>query len=110
MVTSKKSPPGSGRKPGATTSRKRPAKAVSKAGKSVKTPGKATAGKASKARKPSGKQPGGAQRSTPLGLEVDTEVLEFIEALEQFKKRNNRPFPSWSEVLHVLRELGYRRD
>ena len=49
-------------------------------------------------------------RSTPLGLEVDGEVLEFIEALDRFKKANNRPFPSWSEVLFVLKELGYRRS
>ena len=49
------------------------------------------------------------QRSTPLGLEVDAEVLEFIEAIDRFKKEHARPFPSWSEVLHVLRELGYER-
>jgi len=52
----------------------------------------------------------GGGRSTPLGLEVDGEVLEFIEALDRFKKANNRPFPSWSEVLFVLKELGYRRS
>lgn len=51
----------------------------------------------------------GSGRSTPLGLEIDAEVLEFIEALDRFKKSNNRPFPSWSEVLFVLKELGYRR-
>jgi hypothetical protein len=48
-------------------------------------------------------------RSNPLGLDVDAEVLEFIEALDRFKKDHGRPFPSWSEVLHVLRGLGYRR-
>jgi hypothetical protein len=57
--------------------------------------------------------PGGAAtdkaRSEPLGLDVDAEVLEFIEALDRFKKSHGRPFPSWSEVLHVLRELGYRK-
>jgi hypothetical protein len=50
-----------------------------------------------------------AARSNPLGLEVDDEVLEFIAALERFKKQHGRPFPSWSEVLHVVRSLGYRR-
>jgi hypothetical protein len=49
-------------------------------------------------------------RSNPLGLEVDDEVLDFIAALERFKKEHSRPFPSWSEVLHVLRSLGYRRQ
>lgn len=52
----------------------------------------------------------GPARSNPLGLEVDDEVLEFIAALERFKKDHGRPFPSWSEVLHVLRSLGYRRS
>ena len=50
-----------------------------------------------------------AVRSNPLGLEVDDEVLDFIDALERFKKEHGRPFPSWSEVLHVLHALGYRR-
>jgi hypothetical protein len=51
----------------------------------------------------------GPGRSSAMGLEVDDEVLEFIAALERFKKANNRPFPGWSEVLHVLKQLGYRR-
>ena len=38
------------------------------------------------------------------------EVLEFIAAIDRFKKENGRPFPSWSEILLVLRELGYRRS
>lgn len=50
-----------------------------------------------------------ADRSAPSLAEVDGEVLEFIEAIDRFKKQNGRPFPSWSEVLLVLRELGYRR-
>ena len=50
-----------------------------------------------------------ADRSTPPLAEVDAEVLEFIAAIERFKKQHARPFPSWSEVLLVLRQLGYRR-
>ena len=49
-------------------------------------------------------------RSSPALAEVDTEVLEFIAAIDRFKKENGRPFPSWSEILLVLRELGYRRS
>lgn len=49
------------------------------------------------------------ERSAPPLAEVDGDVLEFIEALDRFKKRHNRPFPSWSEVLLVLRQLGYKR-
>lgn len=48
-------------------------------------------------------------RSSPALAEVDAEVLEFIAAIDRFKKENGRPFPSWSEILLVLRELGYRR-
>lgn len=50
-----------------------------------------------------------AERSAPPLAEVDAEVLEFIEAIDRFKREHGRPFPSWSEVLMVLRELGYRR-
>ena len=36
--------------------------------------------------------------------------LEFARAMEKFKKAGSKPFPSWSEVLKVLKELGYRRS
>ncbi len=49
------------------------------------------------------------ERSAPPLAEVDAEALEFIEAIDRFKKQHGRPFPSWSEVLLVLRQLGYRR-
>ena len=48
-------------------------------------------------------------RSAPALAEVDADALEFIEAIDRFKKQHGRPFPSWSEVLLVLRQLGYRR-
>lgn len=49
------------------------------------------------------------ERSSPPMAEIDADVLEFIEAIDRFKKMHARPFPSWSEVLRVVRELGYRR-
>lgn len=48
-------------------------------------------------------------RSSPSLAEVDAEALEFIAAIDRFKKENGRPFPSWSEVLLVVRQLGYKR-
>ena len=45
----------------------------------------------------------------PPNLEIDPEVLDFIEAIDKYKKKHNRPFPSWSEVLYVFRKLGYKR-
>ena len=69
------------------------------------------------ANKPTGKKSATAtfaglespERSAPPMAEVDADVLEFIEALDRFKKQHGRPFPSWSEVLLVVRQLGYVR-
>jgi hypothetical protein len=38
----------------------------------------------------------------------DEEIL-FMKAMDQYKRANRRPFPTWSEVLEVLRALGYRK-
>lgn len=35
--------------------------------------------------------------------------LEFVTAISVYKKANRRPFPTWTEVLEVLRQLGYRK-
>ena len=32
-----------------------------------------------------------------------------MKAMDQYKRDNCRPFPTWSEVLEVLRALGYRK-
>ena len=48
-------------------------------------------------------------RSAPPLAEVDADALEFIAAIDRFKKENGRPFPSWSEILLIVRQLGYRR-
>lgn len=37
------------------------------------------------------------------------EELEFINAVNEYKRRYSRPFPTWSEALHVLKSLGYRK-
>lgn len=34
---------------------------------------------------------------------------EFICAMDQYKRNNHRPFPTWSEALEVLQSLGYRK-
>ncbi|MFT7536114.1 MAG: hypothetical protein ACI85K_002068 [Hyphomicrobiaceae bacterium] len=49
------------------------------------------------------------ERSSPAMAVVDKDVLEFIAAIDDFKRVNGRPFPSWSEVLLVVRQLGYKR-
>src|SRR5437764_13741012 len=47
----------------------------------------------------------------PTTCERDYSIdeIEFMKAMDQYKRENRRPFPTWSEVLEVLRALGYRR-
>src|SRR5438045_1054876 len=35
--------------------------------------------------------------------------LEFMLAMNQYKQTSGRMFPTWSEVLEVLRSLGYEK-
>ena len=35
--------------------------------------------------------------------------VEFMKAMDEYKRRSGRMFPTWSEVLEVIRELGYHR-
>jgi hypothetical protein len=37
------------------------------------------------------------------------EEMAFMKAMEDYKRDFARPFPTWSEVLEVLKSLGYRR-
>jgi len=37
------------------------------------------------------------------------EEMEFINAINAYKQKHSRPFPTWSEVLHVVKALGYRK-
>ena len=35
--------------------------------------------------------------------------VEFMRAMDDYKRKSGRPFPTWSEVLEVLLSLGYRK-
>ncbi|QEH38490.1 hypothetical protein OJF2_70930 [Aquisphaera giovannonii] len=35
--------------------------------------------------------------------------MEFMMAMNEYKKASGRMFPTWSEVLEVLRSLGYEK-
>jgi hypothetical protein len=37
------------------------------------------------------------------------EQFEFLMAIDQYKRVNARPFPTWTEVLEVIKALGYRK-
>ena len=34
---------------------------------------------------------------------------DFLAAIDEYKRVNRRPFPSWTEVLDVVKALGYRK-
>ena len=37
------------------------------------------------------------------------EQFEFVLAVDTYKRLNNRPFPSWTEILEIVKQLGYRK-
>jgi len=41
--------------------------------------------------------------------EMTPEQFLFLMAINEFKKANARAFPSWTDVLEVIRLLGYRK-
>ncbi len=40
---------------------------------------------------------------------MSDEELEFIKAVNDYKQRYNKPFPTWSEILHILKGIGYEK-
>ncbi|TWT44560.1 hypothetical protein RAS1_09750 [Phycisphaerae bacterium RAS1] len=40
---------------------------------------------------------------------MDEEQLDFIKAIDEYKRVNFRPFPTWTEILDLLKYLGYRK-
>jgi hypothetical protein len=43
------------------------------------------------------------------GRDYDRAELEFGEAIQDYKQKSGRMFPTWSEVLEVLKSLGYEK-
>jgi hypothetical protein len=35
--------------------------------------------------------------------------MEFMQAMHDYKKSSGRMFPTWSEILEVLKALGYEK-
>lgn len=48
------------------------------------------------------------RRSAEEG-EMNQEQFEFLMAIDQYKRANQRPFPTWTEVLEVIKAIGYRK-
>lgn len=55
-----------------------------------------------------GRRRGEVRRAAEEG-EISGELLEFIMAIDEYKRVNERPFPSWSEVFEIMHYLGYRK-
>ncbi len=61
---------------------------------------------------PSGSKRWGRRRQidpTTCEREYTSEEIEFMQALDAYKRRSGRMFPTCSEILEVIRNLGYRR-
>ncbi len=55
-----------------------------------------------------GRRRSDSRRSAEEG-EMTDEQFEFIMAIDEYKRLNNRPFPTWTEVLEVIKHIGYRK-
>lgn len=50
----------------------------------------------------------GARPTNPDAMEGD--VIELITAVDEYKRKFQRPFPSWSEILDIVKGLGYAKS
>jgi hypothetical protein len=48
------------------------------------------------------------RKAAELG-QMSDEQFQFLMAINEYKKKNDRPFPTWTEVLEVIKALGYRK-
>ena len=46
---------------------------------------------------------------TTCERDYQPDQIEFMRAMDDYKRRSGRMFPTWSEVLEVLRGLGYEK-
>ena len=46
---------------------------------------------------------------TTCERDYNDEEIHFMKAMDTYKRQSGRQFPTWSEVLEVLRSLGYRK-
>jgi hypothetical protein len=46
---------------------------------------------------------------TTCERDYQPDEVEFMKAMDDYKRRSGRMFPTWSEVLEVIRDLGYRK-
>lgn len=47
---------------------------------------------------------------TTCDREYTAEEMEFMQAMQEYKLKSGRMFPTWSEILEVLQNLGYTKS
>ena len=55
-----------------------------------------------------GRRRGDIRRAAEEG-EISGDLLEFVVAIDEYKRVNSRPFPSFSEIFEIMHYLGYRK-
>lgn len=55
-----------------------------------------------------GRRRGDIRREAEEG-EISGELYEFVMAIDEYKRINKRPFPSYSEIFELVKYLGYRK-
>lgn len=100
-------------------------------GPGATTPARAADGGSDRRLRPERRQGDRRQRNEPVAVErrsghdrrqgdrraprninaydLGADELEFINAISAFKQRSGRAFPTWSDVLRIVRELGYEK-
>ena len=46
---------------------------------------------------------------TTCERDYSLDEVEFMKAMDEYKRKSGRMFPTWSEVLEVVRGLGYAK-
>lgn len=46
---------------------------------------------------------------TTCERDYSLDEVEFMKAMDDYKRKSGRMFPTWSEVLEVVRSLGYAK-
>jgi hypothetical protein len=46
---------------------------------------------------------------TTCERDYSLDEVEFMKAMDDYKRKSGRMFPTWSEVLEVVRSLGYSK-
>ena len=41
--------------------------------------------------------------------EINDEQFDFLLTIDRYKRENKKPFPTWTEVLDVIKAMGYRK-